>query len=339
MESDSLNAGIAFAAGIASFVSPCILPLIPAYLSLMGGTSLQNLKEQRSLRRVAAVNTLFFIAGFSILFIALGVLFSSTLGLLSGLTTAIDIAAGVVVVFLGLNFIFDFVGFLNFERRFQLQGRPSSKIGSLLFGMAFGAGWSPCVGPILGSILLLAGTSGSVLRGSLLLLIYSLGLGTPFLLTGLFLSRALAQLAKLRRHIGAVKIASGLFLVLIGLLITLGKLKGFNAFAFGLSHSLTLWQKANPLAAQLVVGGIFAVPAVLIALFYLLRLRRELASLPPGRADGGAGALSSALPGVTMVRPFRIGFFVFFAAVAALAFAGVVDLPALFSGWLKFQGL
>ncbi len=339
MESGSLNAGIAFLAGIASFVSPCILPLIPAYLSLMGGTSLQNLKEQRSLRKVAAVNTLLFIAGFTVIFIALGVLFSSTLGLLSGLTTAIDIGAGVIVVFLGLNFIFDFVGFFNFERRFQLRERPSSRIGSLLFGMAFGAGWSPCVGPILGSILLLAGTSGSILKGSALLLIYSLGLGAPFLLTGLFLSQALEQLAKLRRHIGAVKTASGIFLVLIGLLITLGKLKGFNAFAFGLSHSLAVWQKENPLTAQLVVGTVFAVAALLIALSYLRRLHHELPRVPAGGGRSEAGMGHSPLADATVVRPVRIAFFVLFAAIAALSFAGIVDLPALFSGWLKFQGL
>jgi len=339
MESGSLNAGIAFIAGVASFVSPCILPLIPAYLSLMGGTSLQDLKAQRSLRKVAVVNTLFFIAGFTVLFIVLGVLFSSALGLLSGLTTTIDIAAGIIVVFLGLNFIFDFVGFLNFERRFQLQGRPSSKIGSLLFGMAFGAGWSPCVGPILGSILLLAGTSGSVLKGSALLLIYSLGLGTPFLLSGLFLSQALEQLAKLRRHIGAVKTASGIFLVLIGLLITLGKLKGFNAFAFGLSHSLEVWQKENPLAAQLSVGMFFAAVAALIALFYALRLRLERSRIAAGGSRSEAHDAQPPSPGVAAVRPVRIGFFVFFAAVAALSFAGIVDLPALFSSWLKFQGL
>ncbi len=339
MVSGSLNVGIAFIAGVASFVSPCILPLIPAYLSLMGGTSLQNLKEQRSLRRVAVTNTLFFIAGFTILFIALGVLFSSTLGLLSGLTTAIDIAAGIIVVILGLNFIFDFVGFLNFERRFQPQGRPSSKVGSLLFGMAFGAGWSPCVGPILGSILLLAGTSSSVIKGSLLLLVYSLGLGAPFLLTGLFLSQALDQLARLRRHIGSVKIASGIFLVVIGLLITLGKLKGFNAFVFGLSHSLVAWQKASPLATQLTLGALFAVPALLIALFYVLRVRRDRALGSASRSQGAPGAPRSVSTSAALLRPIRIGFFLVFAAIAALSFAGIVDLPTLLSGWLKFQGL
>lgn len=336
MVNEGLNVGLAFLAGIASFVSPCVLPLIPAYISLMGGTSLQGLSEQSSLRRVAIVNTLFFIAGFSALFIALGVLFSTTLGLLSGLTKVIDLIAGAVVVLLGLNFIFDFVGFLNFEHRFQLRERPSSRVGSLLFGMAFGAGWSPCVGPILGSILLLAGTSRSVLQGGALLLVYSLGLGLPFLLTGIFFAQALKQFARMRRHIGAIKIGSGLFLVLIGLLILIGELRGLNGFLFGLSRSLAAWQAQRPLTAHLVFGAVLATPALLIALFSGLRARHACVERHSAATFDGGPPISTR---AALLQPVPILFFVLFSVAAALSFAGMLDLPGLVAVWLGFQGL
>ena len=333
---ESLNVGLAFIAGVVSFVSPCILPLIPAYLSLIGGTSLDTLKRDRARRWSALGNTAVFVAGFTVIFVALGVLFSSTFGLLGGAVEVVNVVAGGLVILLGINFIFDFIGFLNLERRFQLGGKPANVVGSFVFGMAFGAGWTPCIGPILSSILFLAGSQASILKGTTLLLIYSIGLGVPFLLTALFLSPALKQMARLRRHLGAIKIASGLFLVFIGVLIILGELKGFNAFVFGLAYKLDEWAKSDPAGARLVPGLVFALIALIIAFFSVRRGVRH-ASAPRHRQsemeDDSPG------PMTRIVRPTSTTFFVLFLALALLSITGVVEVPYLVSVWLNFQGI
>ena len=318
---ESLNVGIAFVAGIASFISPCILPLIPAYLSLMGGTTLSNLKQDRSRRWAAVINTLFFIVGFTVVFVVLGVVFSSTFGLLGNAVRIVNIVAGALVIVLGINFIFDFLGFLNLERRFELRRSPTSKIGSVVFGMAFGAGWTPCIGPILGSILFLAGSQGSIVKGSGLLLVYSFGLGVPFLLTGFFLSPALRQMARLKRHLGTIKIASGLFLIFIGVLILLGELKGFNAFVFGVADRLDAWAKANPAGARIVPAAVFFAFAAWGAVAYFRRWRRA--------------ERAPRLP----VYPGRLVVLSVFLLLCVLSLLGIVQVPHLLALWLNFQGI
>ncbi|HUZ18894.1 MAG TPA: cytochrome c biogenesis protein CcdA [Spirochaetia bacterium] len=339
MPPHSLNVGIAFAAGIVSFISPCILPLIPSYVSLLGGTTIKGLTEEAALRRAAVINTLFFIGGFTAIFILLGALFSAAFGLFAaGIIEYINIAAGIIVIILGLNFIFDFWKFLNFEKRIHLQGKPTSRVGSLLFGMAFGAGWTPCIGPILGSILLLAGASGSLVQGVALLFVYSLGLGVPFLITGFFLSQALAQLTRLKRHLKTIKIASGIFLIIIGYLIFAGRLKEFNGFLFSLSSELGTWQHGHPFRAQLLFGIIFLVPVVLIAIFYLRRVRRDLRDASsPGPGDPPASR--QARERVAVVRPVRLAFLALFFALSLLSFVGLVNLSYIVSLWLGFQGI
>ena len=206
-----LNVGLAFVAGLLSFLSPCVLPLIPSYLSFVGGTSARQLESEGRARLSALVNTAFFVLGFSIVFVLLGAFFTVAIGALGRLTVVVNIVAGVIVVLLGLNFIFDFWRFLAFERRAHLAEKPTGVLGALLVGMAFGGGWAPCVGPILSSILLLAGTGGGTLQGIGLLFVYSIGLGVPFLVTGLFFSRARTLLDRLKPHLPTIKIASGLF--------------------------------------------------------------------------------------------------------------------------------
>ena len=211
-----LNWGLAFAAGVLSFLSPCVLPLIPSYLSLVAGTSFEELADSRVPRSRAFVNTLFFVVGFSAVFIVFGAFFTTAFGLLSGIGKYINIGAGLIIILLGINFIFDFWKALSTEKRFQFKGKPTGKGGSLLFGAAFGAGWSPCIGPILGSILLMAGTTGKLTDGLVLLSAYSLGLGIPFLLAGAFFSAAVKQLVKLRPYMKTIKTVSGAFLIFIG---------------------------------------------------------------------------------------------------------------------------
>ena len=349
MDVSGLNIGISFVAGALSFLSPCILPLIPAYLSLMGGTTLDNLKEDENLRRIAFFNTVFFVIGFSIVFVALGVLFSSTFALFSGVSRIINIVAGAVIVALGFNFIFDFWKVLNFEKRFHMQKRPTSKPASLLFGMAFGAGWSPCIGPILSSILLLAGSSGSVIRGISLLLIYSLGLGLPFLLTGLFLPSALRQLDRIKRHMRVIKIGSGIFLVLIGLLILAGRLQRFNNALFSFAYQLESWEQSYPTAARLVFGAIFLTFAAITLTFYLRKRSRDrpIEDLDPSmetsvtNKDGVGEQVKEAGSKVLLrhIRPVRITVLLVFTAASLLSFIGIINFSRLFAIWFNFQGI
>ena len=257
---DGLNIGIAFLAGVLSFLSPCVLPLIPSYIAIMGGTTLQDLNEPSRKRFSAFKNTIFFIIGFSIVFVALGVLFTATFDLLSGVgqvINIINIVAGTLVILLGLHFIFDFWKILDLEKRYHLKAKPAGFVGSFLFGLAFGAGWSPCVGPILGSILLMAGTTGKLVQGIFLLVVFSAGLGLPFLLTGLFFSFALKLFNKLKPHLNTIQKISGVFLIIIGILILLGRLQKLNIWLAILSQSLYSWDQANPSLSRLVFGIVF----------------------------------------------------------------------------------
>ncbi len=169
MISNNINFFVAFAAGVLSFLSPCVLPLIPSYLSLVGGVSVHELDGKRRQRSKVFIRTVLFVLGFSTVFILLGVLFSGTGGFLTGATQIVNIVAGSLIILLGLNFVFNFWKFLNFEKKLHMRSSPTGSVGALLLGMAFGAGWTPCVGPILASILCLAGSSRQILQGTALL--------------------------------------------------------------------------------------------------------------------------------------------------------------------------
>ncbi|MBN1685378.1 MAG: cytochrome c biogenesis protein CcdA [Spirochaetales bacterium] len=332
-----LNFGIAFIAGVLSFLSPCILPLIPAYLSLMGGTSIQGLKESGSRRWGAFLNTVFFVIGFSIVFIVLGILFSTTFTLLSGVTRIVNIVAGSIVVVLGFNFIFDFWKMLNFEKRFQMERRPTSMPASLLFGMAFGAGWSPCIGPILSSILFLAGSTGSLLRAVVLLSVYSLGLGLPFLLAGLFLPFALRQLDRIKKHLRTIKIISGVFLIFIGGLIILGRLQQLNIVLFQFAARIETWGSEYPVLARNVFGAVFFALAVLILVFYVRKTIREKNISVTGAEVQSVSRRDKTAAG--WFKPVRLFFLLVFLSAGFLSVTGVLDFSSLLSSWFTFQGI
>ena len=331
-----LNVGIAFLAGLLSFLSPCILPLIPAYLSLMGGTTINELKESGGKRLGAFFNTVFFVLGFSIVFMVLGILFSSTFALLGGATRIINIVAGAIVAILGLNFIFDFWKVLNIEKRFQMNRRPTSKPSSLLFGMAFGAGWSPCIGPILSSILFLAGSSGSLVRGVVLLSVYSLGLGLPFLLTGLFLPFALKQLDKIKKHMKTIRIVSGSFLVFIGALIILGRLQKFNTILFSFAYKLESWEAANPLAARYLFAVVFFVLALLTAVFYIRKVYR-LRNVEGDTVDTESNPEVARVS--RLIRPGRLSFLILLLTGGILSATGILNFAQVLTAWFNFQGI
>jgi cytochrome c-type biogenesis protein len=221
-----------------------VLPVIPSYLCIIGGVSLGQTKQtdpsgNGSFHLIAG--TISFILGFSAVFVVLSILLTGTLFLLSGISRYIDIAAGIVVIILGLNVIFDFLSFLNYEKRFHLKKRPPGIAGTFLAGAAFGAGWTPCVGPILGSILLLAGQSGKTAAAALYLAVYSAGLGLPFLLAAIFFNRFLKYAEKLRPLLLKIQRVCGILLISIGLLILTGRFQILNILIMKWQYRFIDW--------------------------------------------------------------------------------------------------
>ncbi len=225
MEGASLTIGIAFVAGILSFLSPCVLPLVPGYISLMSGVSIDNLKEGGSganTRRAVIINSLAFNVGLSIIFLTLG----ATAGLVGTAILSnpwVRIVGGLIIIAFGLQLIGLLkIGTLYKDTRFFSENSPRGALGSLTLGLAFAAGWTPCIGPILGGIIGLAATSGGWRSGLLLSGFYSAGLAIPFLLTGLGINKFLSFYGKFRRHLHKVEVASGVILIAVGLLVASG---------------------------------------------------------------------------------------------------------------------
>ena len=215
-------------AGLVSFLSPCVLPLIPGYISFISGVSLQELREtavaKETLRR-AFVSSLWFVLGFSLVFVALGAS-ATALGqlFLQRLEILKRIAGGVVILF-GLHLIGVIrIPFLQYEKKLDVGKKPLTGVGAVVVGAAFAFGWTPCIGPILAGILALASTQETVLEGMLLLTVYSLGLGIPFLLTSLGVQAFWRFFTRFRRYLRAVEVVSGLLLVGIGILIVTDRL-------------------------------------------------------------------------------------------------------------------
>lgn len=219
---DNVSLFAAFGAGVLSFISPCVLPLIPGYLSFVSGVSLEEMREGNAAaaRRQVLVSSIAFVVGFSILFIALGATASVIGRVLFEEKSLLGKIAGAVVIIFGLHTMHVFrIPFLETEKRVHASNRPAGILGAILIGMAFGFGWTPCIGPILSGILMLAGSKDTVLEGAVMLGVYSLGLGVPFLLTSVAIDRFFAVTARVRKHYRKIEIASGLLLVAIGLLI------------------------------------------------------------------------------------------------------------------------
>ncbi len=219
----------AFLAGLLSFLSPCVLPLVPPYLCFIGGLTMDELAERQAAggaeaRRVLAA-ALAFVLGFIVVFTALGAT-ASTLGqFISQNFTLLGRIAGVVIVILGLHFLGVLkIGLLYREARFQVARRPAGLAGAFLVGVAFAFGWTPCVGPVLATILLIAGGEDSLWHGTSLLTVYGLGIGLPFLAAALFAGPFMSFMVRFRRHLGKVEKALGGLLVATGLLFITGSM-------------------------------------------------------------------------------------------------------------------
>lgn len=218
----------AFVAGVLSFLSPCVLPLVPAYISFMSGVSIEELQQgnRREVLKKTIITSLAFIVGFSIIFVSLGATATAFGKFLLSKVLLISKIAGVIVIILGLHFLGLFkrsLQFLNYEKRFHVQKIQPGIVGAFIIGLAFAFGWTPCIGPILGPILFLAGGQETVWQGIFLLGVYSLGLGVPFLLTAIATHSFLNLLDKVKQHFQTLEIISGVFLIFIGTLMVLGK--------------------------------------------------------------------------------------------------------------------
>ncbi|MGH7706651.1 MAG: cytochrome c biogenesis CcdA family protein [Vulcanimicrobiaceae bacterium] len=217
----NLNLATALLAGVVSFVSPCVLPLIPSYLSFLTGTSLEDLKTQATTEARSRVlsHALAFIGGFTLIFVLLGLSASAIGGLLAQNKDLIAKVGGAIIIVLGLNMIGIFrIPFLAMDKRLHVQHARQSLAISFLVGVGFAAGWSPCIGPILSAIFLLASTEKAP-QAAFLLFVYSMGLAIPFLITAAALTQSLSALNRIKRYLPAIEAASGAILVATGLVL------------------------------------------------------------------------------------------------------------------------
>lgn len=231
---------IAFTAGILSFVSPCVLPLIPSYLTYITGLSFDQLDEEHpdaKIRLSVVLHVLCFILGFSVIFILLGAIAGIASGqiqalLREGLNWVARIGGFLILLFgVHMTGLFSFRALLGYKR-VQLQKKPAGFFGTFIVGIAFAAGWTPCIGPILASILMVAASSGQVGQGTILLTFYSLGLGLPFLLSGLLFHRFMNTAKRLRQHLRKIEIGTGIMLIAVGIMLMFGLLGPITMFFY-----------------------------------------------------------------------------------------------------------
>ncbi len=240
--SSSVSIWGAFAAGVLSFVSPCVLPIVPGYLSFISGANLADLKadSRRGLARRVAITSVAFVLGFSTVFVALGAAATLVGYYLQQYKRTLGMVGGIVIILLGLHTAGILpIKWLLYEKRAEVKTRPVGLIGAYVVGLAFAFGWTPCIGPILGTILLYASQQDTVGQGVVLLSAYSLGLGIPFIASGLAINGFLAAFGRFRRHMRVVEYVAGALLVGVGLLLVTNRLTLLAGYFSKLFPSLT----------------------------------------------------------------------------------------------------
>ena len=233
MEFDASYFG-SFIAGIVSFLSPCVLPLVPPYLAYMAGVSISDMSDDERPPAVSAkvvITSVFFVLGFATVFVALGASFSYIGSYVSEHFDILSYIAGVVIIIFGLHFLGVFrIGFLYREARFQVASKPLGYFGAYIMGLAFAFGWTPCVGPVLTAILFVAGNEAEAMRGALLLLAYALGIGIPFIIAAVFAGQFMRFMTKFRAHMGKVEKVMGVLLILTGIMFLTGTMQTISYF-------------------------------------------------------------------------------------------------------------
>ena len=246
---------LVFIAGLLSFLSPCVLPLIPSYISILGGVGLGEGNRSRLIGAAAG-----FVLGFSVVFIVLGILVSTTFFLMGNVSRYINWAAGIIVIVLGLNVIFDFLSFLNYEKRPFLQKWMAPGImgipAAFIAGAAFGTGWTPCIGPILTAILLLAGQGGKTGTAVFYLSVYSAGLAIPFILAALFFDSFLKHGQRLRSRLPLIRRISGILLVVIGVMILMGRYSALNGFILKQVSGYIVWAETKAFPFRILANAL-----------------------------------------------------------------------------------
>ncbi|HEX2228911.1 MAG TPA: cytochrome c biogenesis protein CcdA [Candidatus Binatia bacterium] len=229
-----VNVFVAFAAGVFSFLSPCVLPLIPSYLSFVSGVSLDEMRGAQAAARVRTrvlLNSVAFILGFSLVFVSLGASASFLGSLFLGYRDAIRLVGGFFVLLVGLYLVGIFkIAALERYLQFNLKDKPAGYLGSVLVGITFAVAWTPCVGPVLGAVLALAGASGEVGRGIFLLASYAAGLGVPFFFSAIAVNSFLQFSQRFRRYIHAVHVSGGVLLIIAGILLITDYMTFLNAY-------------------------------------------------------------------------------------------------------------
>lgn len=227
-----VSVGAALLAGLLSFVSPCVLPIVPPYLAWLAGVSFDELRDEApgaQQRRRVIIAAFAFVLGFATVFIALGATASVIGKTIAQYFDTLAIVAGILIIIMGLHFLGVFrIGMLYREARVQVDRKPAGPLGAYVIGLAFAFGWTPCVGPVLAAILFIAGSEGTALRGAALLGAYSLGIGIPFLLAAIFASRFLGWAARFRKHMRKVEMAMGGLLVITGILFITGQMSAIS---------------------------------------------------------------------------------------------------------------
>lgn len=220
---------VALLAGVLSFLSPCVLPIVPPYLAYMGGISMGEMTGGGQARRRVILPALFFVMGLSTVFLILGFTASALGAFVLNNQELLAQISGVIVIIFGLHFVGVFrIALLDREMRMDAGERGGSAVGAYVLGLAFAFGWTPCIGPQLGAILSLAAQEGSTERGTLLLGVYALGLGLPFLAAAIFIERSMTLMGKLKRHMKLIERAMGALLLIVGLALVTGAFTDFS---------------------------------------------------------------------------------------------------------------
>ena len=222
----------ALLAGVLSFLSPCVLPIVPPYFAWIAGISFEELRDESTLRthryRLVAV-AISFVLGFTTVFVALGATVSVVGKTIAQYFDILSMVAGLIILVMGLHFVGVFrINLLYRQLRLNVDKKPAGLLGAYIVGLAFAFGWTPCVGPILAAILLIAGSEGSAMRGAVLLSVYSLGIGIPFIIAALFLGRFTHLLARFKAHLPKVEKFAGVLLIVTGLLFMTGQMSAIS---------------------------------------------------------------------------------------------------------------
>ena len=314
---------LAFGAGLISFLSPCVLPLVPSYLSLVGGVSFAELAEQER-RGVLLVRTLAFVTGFSLVFIVLGLAVASGAALLGGSRTWVPIISGILIALMGLQVAFDLIPALNVERR-GAAVRGGRLLASFAGGAAFGAGWTPCIGPVLASILLFAGSTGGGLGAVSLLAVYALGLGLPFILAALAFERFRSLADAIKPHLHRIRRVSGLILMTLGLIVATGQFARLSSVLPAAGRRLSFLGEDSPILAQTLAIGLPLLASLLCGWWLVSALQKRRSS-----GNNGLLSLATGTPAILLVG---------FAASSLAAALGRLDTLAVVGSWLAFQGI